>query len=265
MDLVFWTKIGLSFILGSVWVTFSTVLAERYGSKLGGLIAGMPSTIVISLLFIGLTQSPGIAAKAAAIIPLTMGINCIFMILFMSLVRRGLLLGLGSAIITWFLLAATIIELKIQAFWLSLLGWSIIGSMCLYYAEKILRIRSEEKKIVFYTPLQFASRAFFGGMIIAFAVFMGKAAGPQLGGIFATFPAVFTSTLIIAYRSGGSNLARAIAKSLMVSGMVTVTVYASIVRVTYPLVGLVYGTLAGILVSCTSALPVYWFIRKKLA
>jgi hypothetical protein len=58
MDASFWIKLFLGFIVGSIWVTLTTVSAERFGSKVGGLIGGLPSTVVIALLFIGLTQSP---------------------------------------------------------------------------------------------------------------------------------------------------------------------------------------------------------------
>ena len=63
MDLSFWIKFGLSFLVGGVWVTLSSVAAERFGSKAGGLIGGLPSTIVVTLLFIGLTQSAERAAE----------------------------------------------------------------------------------------------------------------------------------------------------------------------------------------------------------
>jgi hypothetical protein len=48
MDNIFLLKLALSFIVGSLWITMGTVLAERYGTKIGGLVAGLPSTILIS-------------------------------------------------------------------------------------------------------------------------------------------------------------------------------------------------------------------------
>ncbi len=47
MDNIFILKLVLSFIVGSLWITMGTVLAEKYGTKIGGLIAGLPSTILI--------------------------------------------------------------------------------------------------------------------------------------------------------------------------------------------------------------------------
>jgi hypothetical protein len=55
VDASFWLKLILSFIVGSLWVTLTTLSAERFGSKVGGLIGVLPSTVVIALLFIGFT------------------------------------------------------------------------------------------------------------------------------------------------------------------------------------------------------------------
>ena len=85
MDTSFWIKFGLGFFVGSIWITISSVASERFGSKVGGLIGGLPSTIVVTLLFIGLTQTAERAAESAIIVPLVMGVNGIFVAVFISL------------------------------------------------------------------------------------------------------------------------------------------------------------------------------------
>ena len=37
----FTLKLILSFIVGAIWVTGATILAEKYGTKLGGVIVGI--------------------------------------------------------------------------------------------------------------------------------------------------------------------------------------------------------------------------------
>lgn len=101
--------------------------------------------------------------------------------------------------------------------------------------------------------------------MIALAVLAGKLGGPLLGGIFATFPAMFISTLAITYRTGGAEFSRVVAKTLMVSGLINVPIYALVVRVTYPWAGLVYGTGIALLVTAGSAYLTYLFIQSRLA
>src|SRR5512143_2868426 len=101
MDASFWLKLILSFFVGSLWVTLTTISAERFGSKVGGLIGGLPSTVVIALLFIGLTQSPGEAAQTTTVMPLAQGLNGLFVLTFMIFIPRGLWAGLSSAMFVW--------------------------------------------------------------------------------------------------------------------------------------------------------------------
>jgi len=49
------------FIVGATWITTATILAEKIWFEIGGVITGIPSTTVLSLFFIGLTQSPAFA------------------------------------------------------------------------------------------------------------------------------------------------------------------------------------------------------------
>src|SRR5579862_5879149 len=82
VDSLFLFKLALTFLVGSLWLTGATILAERFGSKIGGVIAGMPSTIVIALFFIGWTQTPLAASQATVVVPLVMGIDGLFIITY---------------------------------------------------------------------------------------------------------------------------------------------------------------------------------------
>lgn len=265
MGTSFWIKFGLSFLVGGIWVTMSSVTAERFGSKVGGLIGGLPSTIVVTLLFIGLTQTPDRAAESAMIVPLVMGVNGIFVTVFISLSKRGLLPSLVGALLTWLCLASILIGLNIQTLWVSVPGWLLLATGCFLVVEKGMKIVSQRRKAIRYTAGQIASRAAISGTVVAFAVLMSKIAGPLAGGIFATFPAVFLSNLIISYRTGGPDFASAVAKSLMVSGIATVPIYALLVWFLYPRLGLGFGTLFAFLVSAGVGLLTLQFMKSRLS
>jgi hypothetical protein len=265
MESSFWYKLGLSFVVGSAWVTLSTVAADRYGSKMGGLIGGLPSTAVISLLFIGFTQTPLVASAATIAMPLAQGLNGLFIIAYLLFVRRGLVTGLSSALLVWFILASILMAVRIQSFWVSVAGWVLLVSTCYLVVEKYVKIPSQTKPRVSHTSSQIACRALFGGAVIVFAVSVGKLGGPIYGGIFATFPAMFLSTLIITYRTGGVEFSRAVAKALMVSGLINVSLYAIVVRYLYVWSGLVYGTAIALVFSCGTGYLTYLFIKTRLS
>jgi len=72
---IFLAQAFIQFLGGAApGVTLSTIAAERFGSKIGGLIGGLPSTVIVTLFFIGLTQTPQVAASATTIIPLSMSL-----------------------------------------------------------------------------------------------------------------------------------------------------------------------------------------------
>ena len=265
MDPSFWLKLGLSFVVGSVWVTLTTVAAERYGSRVGGLIGGLPSTSLVSLLFIGLTQTPQAAAEAATIIPLVQGINSLFVVIYLQVVRHGLLRGLASALLAWFTLTSILVVSGMRSFWGSVVGWLLLAALCYLAVERWMKVPSHGGARASHAPAQIAYRALFGGAVIAFAVLMGKLGGPLYGGVFATFPAMFLSTLAVTYRSGGAEFSRAVAKALMISGVINVPLYAIVVRWLYPELGLALGTAIALAFSCGTGYLTYRFMRAKLS
>ena len=260
----FLIKLCLSLVVGGIWVALTTLIAERFGSKVGGLVGGLPSTALVALLFIGFFQSPEAASATTTVMPLTQGFNGLFILAFILFAHRGLIAGLSAALIVWFFLAAFLVLSGFNDFILSIAGWLLLFVVCLYIVEKKMAIPSRERMAVHYSFFQIVIRAVFAGCVIAFAVLMNRLGGSAFGGLFATFPAMFISTLIIIHRTGGADFSRAVAKSLMISGMVNVPFYAIAVRYLYPTVGLLMGTGLALLLSLMTGYVTFLLINKKI-
>jgi hypothetical protein len=265
MDASFWIKLGLSFVVGGLWVTLTTLGAEKFGSKVGGVIGGLPSTVVIALLFIGLTQTPQVAAQATTVMPLAQGLNGLFVLTFMLLARRGLRQSVPGALLAWILFAFLLYLLDIQAFWLSIVGWLVLLAFCFWAVERQLKIPSAERLNGSSPPAQVLWRALFGGTVIAWAVFMGKLGGPLLGGIFGSFPAMYLSNLVITSLMGGPEFSRSVGKSLLISGTINVPIYEILVRYLYPTIGLGPGTVVALLVIMASGYLTFQVVKTRLA
>jgi hypothetical protein len=265
MDSIFLYKLGLSFVVGGVWVTLSTMAVERFGSKIGGVIGGLPSTAAVALLFIGITQSPGTASESTTIMPLAQGLNGLFIIAYSSLVRHGIIAGVLGSLVVWFGLASALVFSGMRSFSVSVAGWLLLIVACTLTIERRMTIPSRGKVRVAYSRRQILARAVFGGGVVVFAVLMSKVGGPVYGGVFATFPAMFLSTLVVTCRSGGAEFSRAVAKSMMVSGLFNVAMYAVAVRYLYVWMGLVWGTAAAIFISLWTGYLTYKFVQKRLS
>jgi uncharacterized membrane protein (GlpM family) len=260
----FYFKLILAFAVGSTMVTLATVAAERLGSKIGGLIGGIPTAVAISLFFIGYTETPQVASEATCTIPLTMGLNGLFLIVYVGLARWGAWMAMVGALLFWFALATLIILLNFSNFLFSLLFFilSLVGSY--HILENWFHLPSTEKIHIRYPPLQILSRALFSGTMVSSAVYLSKAGGPIWGGIMAPFPTVYISTLILMAKSKGVEFSRRMTKPLLVSGMINVLVYSTAVRYFYLLFDLAPGTMLALGISAMSTYGIYWFMKNKM-
>ncbi len=262
LDQTFLIKLALSFLVGSIWITSVTVIAERFGSKVGGFIGGLPSTIVVALIFIGLSQSTQDASRAAVMIPMVMGVNGLFILIYLARVHKGLIQALISALLVWFVIIAGIVLSGVESAIISFVVWSISLGAAYFISERVMHIAHKGGIRVPYTMQQILARGIVSGFIISLAVLISRLTGPVIGGIFSNFPVIFMSTLFITYRTGGAEFSRAVAKTLMLSGMINVGVYSFTAHYAYQYYGLAAGTLIAVLFAGLSASGTYRIIRR---
>jgi hypothetical protein len=264
MDSVLLIKLAITFFVGGLWLTAATILAERFGSKVGGVIAGMSSSIVIALFFIGWTQTPAAAAQATVVVTLILGIDGPFIITYAAIVRWSFSLALLASLAVWLGLSLAVVFVHFNSFALSLVGFLALLSLSYVVMERVLRVTSLAGRA---TPLSVSTlllRAGISGAIITLAVAIAKLGGPLVGGVFAAFPAVFLSTMILTYVARGWAFSAGVMKTLMLSGTINTTVYAIAVRYMYPAFGLIVGTVGAFLLALASMYLV-WLLVRKLA
>ena len=264
MSGMFFFKLILSFLVGGAWVTLATLIADRYGTKLGGMIIGLPSTLLVSLFFIGWTQSPGVAVEATTIVPIIGAVNALFLVLYIALVRVNFWLALSGATLFWALCSSSLLIFKFSNFYLSLIIYVIVVLVSYFIIEKGIRVKSESAREMTHSVNTLLFRGLLSGTIIALAVALGKVGGPLLGGMFAMFPAMFLSTVLITYFSQGSLFSSAVMKVALISA-VSVVLYGVLVRSTYIPLGLGWGTLLSIIISFSAAYLIHALIIKRVS
>ncbi len=263
---LFLVKLFFSFLIGGAWVVLSTVIAERYGTKLGGIITGFPSTAAFGLFFIAWTQTENIAVQATSIIPSMNLVNTLFILLLLTLVIVGFnsLIAVLFSLSLWAILGFFLFLIKIDFFWSSAIVYLAAMILTYYIIEKKMKIKSKINSKFNYTLSLLLMRGLFGGFVVAFAVVMAKIGGPYLGGLFSMFPALYLSTFIIAYKTHGKTFATALMKTA-VFGAINIIVYSAIVKYSYPLFGIWLGTLASFSGSIVFAYIVYKFVIARMS
>jgi uncharacterized membrane protein (GlpM family) len=237
----------LAFIVGGAWVSSATLIAERYGSALGGLVGGLPAISIVSFLFIGLNQSPETASQATIVFPLALSFTMSFLLVYALVAKRGFPVAFLSALIVWVSLSAIIAFLNLRNLFFSVGVFLSVASFYFY----ILKVRMKLPHIggaqLVYSLPQAAFRAVVGGSIIALAVLLSQLGGPEVGGIASSFPAIFSLTLFFSYRTRGMELSRALTKPLLVSASLTAFPYSLLVGYLYPVLGVAIGTTVALL------------------
>jgi hypothetical protein len=261
---LFLLQLFLTFVAGSTWIFLTVLSGLRFGSKISGFIGGLPSTALISFFFIGFTQSPEIASRATAVFPLAIGISGIFLVVYAWLIRRGFLAALTFSLLSWFILSSAVAWFHPVHFYINLFIYAITMFLAYLILEKRLFIRSVPAAVSRQQGKDIIFRAVFGGLVITGAVLIAKTGGPVLGGIFTAFPAMFISTLAITNKVQGPEFSRALTKPLLVTGVITIAVYAIAMKYLYLSVGLYAGTLLSIGISSISAYFTYRFILPAI-
>ena len=262
MTAAFIVKLILSFVLGGAWIALGVAVAERRGSKLGGLIIGFPSTVLIAVFFIGWTQSTEAAARATTVIPVVFGVNYLFLLVAVSLMKRGLWPALAAGLAVWGALSALVVALKFDDFWAGVLVYAACFAFAYWRLGRVVPAGAEDPSRVRPAgPLLIAGRAIFGGAIIALAVLLAKLGGPLIGGVFAIFPAVFTGALVTTAISHGAGFSAALMRSTLIGG-ISVVVFAIAVRLSFIPLGLGLGALVSTLAPLASTL-IIWAIRHS--
>jgi hypothetical protein len=97
--------------------------------------------------------------------------------------------------------------------------------------------------------------------VVAGAVIAANSLGPVWGGLSSTFPAVYLSTMFLITKSRGPEFARATGKMMLASAP-NLIIYSLAVNITYPILGIIAGTIVSYSCAAAFAALVYSFTKK---
>lgn len=239
MPSVIW-QITTPLLSASLVVILITIVAERYGTKIGGIFGTLPSTMTVAYIFISLNQNPDFASRAAVIVPATMGINILFLLIFISVISYGFLQAIIASLSLWGLCSIVLYFAPINDIFTSFLIYIVVMVSTFLFIEKYKKIKSQGKVSILYTHKKILFRGLFAGIMITVAVMMTHI-NEIISGIFSVFPSIFLSTMVICAMEHGPQFTTALGKS-MIFGTPTVISYAISIHYLYPLLSLFWGT-----------------------
>lgn len=255
----FIVKLVLSFIVGGLYIAFTIWVSEKFGSKIGGLITGLPSTVLLSLIFIAWSQNPQVAVLAVTVVPSAISACTLFLVSFIFFYRFGRLLAFAIGILTWFSLSSPLVILHTNNIFLSV----IIAIIFFTFSTQFLKKFPYRKIGKFqYCHKDFVFRIVFTGSIVAGVVLLTKILGPFWGGLFASFPAAYLSSMYLLSEKYGINFTASVAKTMVYGSMGNV-VFAITFFLVVPMIGIISGTIISYLFALIFAIFTYRFVLPK--
>ncbi len=251
----------LPFLFSAIIVIIITVVAEKYGTKVGGILGTLPSTIVVAFVFIAINQDVFFASQSAAVVPAELGINLLFLFCFALFAKRSPLLAFIISFGVWGLSSYLLFVGNLTNIFVSWILYLSIFAIAFGLLEYKIKIPSIPKAVVHYTPQKILLRGILAGIIIAIAVMLSNI-NAVLSGIFSVFPAILSSTMFIFVREQGPQFAAGMAKSMMF-GISSVAVYATVIHFLFPSIGVAFGSAVAYV--CAFIVTMLLFsVRKKL-
>jgi hypothetical protein len=209
-ELIFWYGLALKMVLTAIVVVITSVAVERAGPFIGALIAALPTAAGAAYVILAIEHPPSfIAASAIGSLATSAAVSIFSAVYIILAQRRGLMLSLGVSLLIWFAVTAVfrLIDwtplsaalLNVVVFGITIpLGWRYRTSGP---PKKFLRTRYD-------IPL----RAIAAAIVAAIVTTASHRIGSFASGMFAVFPIVMCSSIVILHpRVGGKATASMLA------------------------------------------------------
>jgi hypothetical protein len=244
VDHIFIIQLISSFAVGGLLVAFMSLAAERVSSKTAGVILSLPSTLAISLFFIGLTRGETALADVLPVLPLSLGAAVLFVAVYANIAQKikdttvSILVSLTGAIFIWLVIGIPLALFKFDNLFFSITGYIIL----VIISHLMLYFKKGGPQVIFkYSINQKLFRIIMAGSIIALVVFLTKQLGTVWGGVFSVFPAAYLSSLVIFHKARGSLFLFSATKTLPLTSPIFI-IYAVAAKYFFPVLGILAGT-----------------------
>jgi uncharacterized membrane protein (GlpM family) len=258
---VFLLDLALKMALTATIVVVISVVVERSGPFIGALIAALPTAAGAAYIILAFEHPPDFIAASAVGSAAAAATVSIFALIYTVLAQRhGLVLSLGVAMAVWFA-AATALRLNawtpLTATLLNLVVFGLTVPLSWRYR------RSGVPAKFIGTAYDIPLRALTAAIVVAAVTTASTSLGSFLSGVFAVFPIVMASSVIILHpRVGG-----VAAGSMFAHAQIALNgLWLGFLAVHYLVAPLgVWGALGVGLLVCVAWSGMLWEVRKRAA
>ena len=238
-----------------------TIVAERMGSRVAGLLSGAPLTAVLVFFFVG--QDLGVDYVVASIphsIAAFTGTVCFVLVYYWTsarLTRFSAIGGLGLAITAFLIVAGLLsaVPFTLMTATALTLGMILLAAR-LVRGAPVLNIG----RPIRFTFAQIILRGGLAALLITTVIYLAETVGPRWTGLLVGFPATLLPTYLIIHLTYGKTSTRAMIRSFP-AGVPSLILYLWLVPYTFPAWG-IWGGTAACLAASTAYLAAIMFLGR---
>ena len=211
-DLSFWLELIFKMSMTAAVVVFISIVVERSGPFIGALVAALPTAAGAAYVILAIEHPPTfIAASAVGSMAIGAAVSVFAAVYAVLAQRHGLVLSLGVSLLAWFACAALLRQF----------AWTPLSALVLnagVYAVTVplswrYRSAAPPRKFLrrrYDIPL----RALAAAAVVVVVTTASHSIGSFASGMFALFPIVFCSSIVILHpRVGGKATASVLANA----------------------------------------------------
>lgn len=231
-------------VLTVSFILFLSVLAEKVGPRVSGVITGIPTATAIILFFYGIEQGVDFAVQSSVFN--LAGMLSLHTFIFMYFLvsknnsKKNIFLSTLVSLAGYFLVVFFLQQIEFDIFGaviVSLLSVSIFS----YMLRKIEDTKIKKKvKLTFRVML---SRSLIASFIVVIITNIPQIVGTELAGIFSSFPTTVLPLVLIIHSSYGNKNAHTILKNVL-NGQWAVIIYVVSLFFLLPILGVYLGTVS---------------------
>ena len=209
-DLSFWLELAFKMAMTAAVVVFISIVVERSGPFIGAMIAALPTAAGAAYVILAIEHPPAfIAASAVGSMAIGAAVAIFAAVHAVLAQRHGLVLSLGVSLLVWFVCAALLRQFD----------WSPLSALVLNAAVYAVTIplswpyrSSAPPRKFLRTRYDIPLRALAAATVVVIVTTASHSIGSFASGMFALFPIVFCSSIVILHpRVGGKATASVMA------------------------------------------------------
>jgi hypothetical protein len=258
-ELSFIFTLALRMAITAAFVVTASIITERSGPVIGALVATLPISAGPSYVFLALDHDAAFVAQGALA---SLPVNAATIVLGLTYVvlaqRNNLVVSCGVAVAVWIVLASII----------RLFDWTLLAGLAVNAVTfgicipLLARYRHVKMPLVARRWYDIPLRASLVATLVAIVVSTSGWVGPNVSGIIALYPIVFTSMMLILHpRIGGPPTAAVLANAawgLLGFGMAIAVLHVAVLQ---------FGSAIGLslaLATCVGwNLTLWWLGRRR--